>query len=528
MSLLALLSTSSFFLSTYLSDEISSGDHNAAQLNFALKRENKAALTFALKQLEKHSEPWLLLAKKLAKTNAEVAIQLAHYFIGKQKHQQTIVWYQQAIRLNSLVAAVELAQFYFNNQEDVITAKQVLIELFEHSITQTSTPLKVLVEATILNITIAIHQGDISLVEEMVKRHSQLLKNDSKGLQLLNNIDKFSISTTINTRLENTHPKLNLNKENSYYQKPDQPCPISLQLFATNLIHLKQVEQLINRFKSSSLSKNTPSLSDHLCFSPVRYIALNALSCTHTKDEAIRCDESILGDLAQSIRSRYVGIMLPKGGANVHLGLLYFDAQDDVNVFSHEVSHLLGFIDEYPLPSEHSRCENSQLQPFSHNIAVLAKFYQGARSLIRAEVLAQISWAAQIKASTPILQAVTLNNKQGWLLETPEKFESEVGVFAAKSCDNNFKEKLGKNSISAFKPVANRTQLTYFSLPFPNEYLTLLNTKPNEFLMPSFHYNIAFAHYRKGNIVQANYWLTQAEKWENTKERRIKIRQGNF
>ena len=46
--------------------------------------------------------------------------------------------------------------------------------------------------------------------------------------------------------------------------------------------------------------------------------------------------------------------------------------------------------------------------------------------------------------------------------------------------------------------------------------------------MPSFHYNIALAYYRKNKLVQANDWLEQAASWEKNDGRRERIRRGSF
>jgi hypothetical protein len=83
------------------------------------------------------------------------------------------------------------------------------------------------------------------------------------------------------------------------------------------------------------------------------------------------------------VTTRYIAIMLPKGGANVHFGMLYFDAKDSIDVIEHEISHLLGFVDEYPLGKGHSKCRTSQQQISAQNIAVLQNGYQGERSAIR-------------------------------------------------------------------------------------------------------------------------------------------------
>ena len=125
----------------------------------------------------------------------------------------------------------------------------------------------------------------------------------------------------------------------------------------------------------------------------VRYIPINELDCNNDPQKAITCNEVQWELRAKTINTRYVGLMLPEGGANVHLGMLYFDAQDSVDVFAHEISHLLGFVDEYALTPEHSICQQPQKEIFSQNISVLKNRYQGNRKEVRVKVLKQLAWA---------------------------------------------------------------------------------------------------------------------------------------
>ncbi len=94
--------------------------------------------------------------------------------------------------------------------------------------------------------------------------------------------------------------------------------------------------------------------------------------------------------------------------------------------------------------------------------------------------------------------------------------------------DNGFKSDLVKHSFSAFKPVSRRTQLRYFASDFPKEYLTLLETKPKAYLMPSFHYNIALSLFQQGLTIEAKYWLKQAAKWEEAPLKKLTILKGQF
>ena len=364
--------SSSFLLEAHLSELIRQNKHNTKQLNFALKQNNLAALQLAVPSVPLHSEQWLVLTKKLAKTQGKSAYLLAEYYQADQANQaKAIFWYEQAIRLDFPQASIALAQHYF--QQNHLTQAVSLLAQLPHKLSNTLTSA-----ATILNINIAIKLGDIEKVSTLVNLDKALLQTTTQGQLLLNDIDKYQILLSKNL-------KQSLNKNEAITVSPAAiNCDNSIQLFATSLEHLKHLEKVITDFKEQSINKA-------VCFAPVRYIAINALACHNKPEQAIRCDELHWQHKAHTINSRYLGVMLPKGGANVHLGILYFDAQDTIDVIAHEISHLLGFIDEYPLPLGHIKCQRSQNEIFSQNVAVLPNQYQGAREYVRRAVLKQLA-----------------------------------------------------------------------------------------------------------------------------------------
>lgn len=505
--LLTGLSTSSFFLSDYLTKTITKNEHSTTQLNFALEQENLAALSFAWKKALKHGEQWLKWAKILAKTQGESAYQIALYY--QEQPEQAIFWFKSAIRLNYLKASTALAQLYFE-QGKLNKATAVLAALPTDMLEELS------VESIILNVNIAINQGNIADIEKNINKYVKQLKETDEGRLLLENIKKYQIQFTDNQTTNTGQLAMS--------------CDNSIQLFATNLNHLKHIENIILDFKAQALNNS-------VCFSPVRYMPINALNCSNEQDTAIRCNELNWRFWASTVNTRYVGVMLPKGGANVHFGVLYFDVKDTVDVVAHEISHLLGFIDEYPLVADHVKCQTIQKSLFSQNISVLKNEYQGEQKDIRASVLKQLAWAKYIKSSTPILQSVTHSNGNSyWKLGTPEEFKHETGVFNAQTCYNSVYS--SKDNFSAFKPVSHQTKLHYFSLRFPSLYLQLLQENSTQYLMPSFRYNIALAYFQqatfqqssfqKRSLEQANYWLEQAEKWERDVKRKKIMHQGEF
>ncbi|NQY38040.1 MAG: hypothetical protein HRT37_24445 [Alteromonadaceae bacterium] len=486
MSLTVLLPSSSFFLDKYLDEIITSGDFSARQLQLAVKLELNSALIIQRQTAIQGSDLWKRLSQKLAKNDGKIAFELAAFYhkvnrqqvnnqqvkdnyIEEDLQQNIITWYQQAIRLNYQPAYIEFAKYYFNAGKLEI-ASEILKPLLENN------------QALNLSIEIAVSQGDIDFVDKHFDQLKKFADNNQSEPQknskkIVNLLERYQVSAQ---QRENQETKFN-------------SCNVSVQLFATNFYDLTYIEKQVTEFASHPLNQ-------YLCFPPIRYVKLSQLECSHFADERIQCRESQWKNLAGSIQSRYLGILLPRGGANVNNGILYLDRQDTVQVLAHELSHLLGFIDEYPLPVNHSVCVAPQKRMFSHNIVVLNSVYQGKRKEIRPKILKQVPWFALIKDTTPILLKV----KQGWRLGTPESFAGNVGLYLSETCDNQ--------KVQAFKPLYQHTQLRYFEQYFPVEYVTQLNENLTKFLMPSFHYNIALSLLVEGEELEGEELEGEARK----------------
>ncbi len=524
MGLLVLLPSSSFFLPPYLSQLLLAGQYSRAQLDYAVKAELPVAWQLKLAEVGYGSAAWRRLNEKLAKTRGSAAVDLARYYQEQsRKHLQqgaeeqdhrhrAIFWYHQGIKHASVQARLGLAQLYFDNNQ-LLLAQETADKELGFTLLSTSSPAP---EHALLQLAVqaAIALGDM----DYLKRHLPLLELSTAGRELLADIHRYGV---LDSWGEGNAQERGYGMANPHaVNKPVvASCTASIQLFATRLEHLHYLEQLTHGVESGPLAP-------FICFAPVRYRAVDTLACRENqvseskyrvnKRRAIKCREEIWQYDAGAITSRFVGVLLPQGGANVHLGILYIDRQDNLDVFTHELSHLLGFVDEYPLPAHHNRCSEVQQSPFAHNLVVLAEFYQGKRSALRAQVLKQLPWAAQIREDTPIFQA----QGNGWQLGTPDEYAKRVGVFPAASCD--------RQKPQAFKPLSKRTKLAYYEEGFPDAYLKRLSAGPGAFLMPSFHYNIALALFHRGEIKQAKFWLGQAALWESSPARKAKIIMGDF
>lgn len=406
-----------------------------------------------LLQHSKGSSLWLRTAHKHASKNVFIADELATYYQNKKDFPQSVLWYQQAIRLGSDKAVISLAQLYFVNKEYYL-AQQLL----------RNQPMSE--GSQLLLMKIAVQLGDTNYIEQ----NYLALKNFHYGQVLLRKLARYHII-----------PSLNVDSAQ---------CDNSIQFIATNFNDLTKADTLITTFSGHKLSP-------YFCFNPPIYKPITALDCNISNDNtdsAIECNESIWSQ-NEITDTRYLIVLVPQGGANVHNGIMYLASDDGFDVFVHELTHFLGFIDEYALAKEHGACLENQKVPWSHNIATLPSFYRGEHGAVRAQVLAQIPWREHIKDTTPILTKTL----QGWALGTANSYKHEVGVFKSDTCN--------KGDVQAFKPVSVRTKLTYNEVIFPKEYLDFMVRSPDEYRMPSYHFNVAHALRLEGKEQEANLWF---------------------
>ena len=464
MSFLLTIAASSFFLPQFLSYLLNNDTKNSFVLSYAKSLKLNAYFQHQRRNHAVGSFIWIKSTASLIDDNPEYTIELADFYLNDGKNNKAIFWYQQAIKSGFDSKRPTLAELFFTRAK-YQQAKALLAPPINYSDEHDFE------KSLILLIKIALIEGDLA----QVKKLSSMLESIHFQHPLLMELVKFqvySLSSVNNDIAPNIRFKNAANEG-----ELSENCIASIEFFATNLADLRYTKQLINQVKSLPLSK-------YSCFKSVRYIPLDKLDCVHENDEAITCNEAIWQAYSKNIQTRFIGVLVPKGGAKVHNGILYLDSEDTVDVFAHELAHLFGFIDEYSLPLNHTRCSRAQEHAFAQNVAVLKKEYSGERSEIRNTVLTQLPWRAFIKDETPIL------TKRGdkWLLGTPSKYKSDVGLFLSDTCQKVTSVK--QTNFQAYKPLAKRTSLHYFELEFPLLYQRLLEKNTKAFLMPSYHRNI--------------------------------------
>lgn len=449
MSLVIMILLGSFFLvdsyrqkiiqATISSEQLSRLDsiefftNSTERLNKLLTAENRSA--------------WLHLAKLYAKKNADIAYQLGNYYLIDGRIMSAKIWLKESVRQHHQGAMLALANHYFKTKQ-YQESKSLVLPILENG------------AALVLLYKLAIQQGDTAFLAEHQETLSGL-ENSDFYQELVN----FSVFTAEKNKL-------------------NPQCNVSVQLFATNLNGLRHGTKLITQFQQHKLAP-------YICLLTPKYIPYELVNCQDNSHEKISCKANVWANRTD-ISSRYVGLIVEQGGANVDNGIMYIDQQDNVEVLAHELSHLIGFIDEYPLPSQHQKCQQNQQIPFSYNVVTLTESYFGERAEIRKQLLAKLPWASLIKDSTPILT----KQDQGWKLTTPVEYLNEIGIFLARSCDKNA-------NIQSYKPNYHRTQLEYFELDFPQSYIDIMALAPNQYLMPSYHFNVSRDLAQQGEYKQA-------------------------
>ena len=446
ISLLTVISISSFVSVNSLIKAVENGYANHSQLTVIEKLGLNTLLYKHLNTYVDNDPRWQNIAKSLAKSDGEVAFKLAQYYKNKQgdNNQNIELWLAQAIRLGHQQARIDLAKIYFSHNK-LLAAKKLLLPISSNG------------SALTLLLEVLISIGEKPEIDRYIKQLETI------------NADKPS------EELESFSKKLlRYNVLNTPHIPSQANCLASIAPYATNLRDLAYFEELIS---SSTLA----TLQPYLCFSPVQYISKITLACHQSTNEAIRCDESIWPNNKRVSVDRFIAVLVEKGGANVNAGILYIDRHDNAEVFYHELAHLLGFIDEYALPKNHSRCLAVQNAMFSHNVAILPRFYQGSREKVRAIILSELPWAKYISRKTSLVT----HTAQGWKLGTVSKEGDSVGAFIAESCN--------EKDFVAIKPLKQRTRMRYYQTGFPALYLQLLADNPEKFLMPHYLHNVSLA-----------------------------------
>jgi len=462
MSLLVTIPSGSFFLAQHLTKKVALNTITDNEVEYGIKMGLHDVIYYRFLAVEEESKEWFHLAKILASKDKNIAFQLGTLYHIENDIPKALFWYKASVNLGHIKAKYELIDLYTTDKQYLL-AKNLLLPLINEQ------------DSLYKLVNLAVATGDGKLLNILFP----LLKK-SDNQELLAQLAKYQIMP-VSSSIKRTQ------------------CLTSIQLFATSLEHLYKLEQLI-----SAVEKHP--INQYFCFETPRYVSPKRLDCLTHNNKAIQCSATTWSRVQPEVQTRYIGLMLAQGGANVDNGILYIDAMDDVDVFIHELSHLLGFIDEYALPKNHRVCQREQLHMFSHNIVVLKPYYEGTKKEILALLEKQVPWFRAIDQEVPLL--VRVGDK--WKVGTPSQYvfnnhntgKANVGLFESETCKNT--------KVVAFKPTKIKTNLRYYEAPFITLYAGFLQHRAENFLMPSYHYNVAKSLFKNDEEVLGMKWLQKA------------------
>ncbi|WNC70891.1 hypothetical protein RGQ13_12190 [Thalassotalea psychrophila] len=460
------LTTSSFSLNDYLTVRLTAGTYNQDQLQLALSLSNLSAKYIVFKKSTQYSLQWLNLAKTLARKDQDIAWQLVLYYQQKKRVRERLYWTNHAFQLGSESAIIDRAKQLATTTENYQQAK-ALLQAIDNE------------ESRMLQVTLAVKFADITLLQTLIPKLTSLNEQT-----LLKELLTYQVL-----------PRLTNGSLTSGEAAPTVNCSNRLQFFATNLTDLNRLTGLFSKMQ------NKDFFNQQFCFETPKYIAQENLQCSHQSNERVNCDVEKLVEQELSDDIKYIGVMAPQGIANVDNGVVYIDHLDSHLVLEHELLHLVGFIDEYPLNELNTACQHQGA--IAKNIVNLKQTIYSSELDARAKVMHQLPWKGLIKSTTPISH----KTPTGYRLGTPKGYSNEVGLFVANTCKNYLTDGFENET---FKPINTVTQLQYFEEQLPLAYEKLVKQMSDQFDMPSYHSNIGKKYKQQGDFEQANYWFEKS------------------
>lgn len=478
LSLLVLLPSSSFSIYKYIDKRISDGIASTYEVDLAALASRSIALKYQVENTEVGSPQWLTAINSLARKDIDSAYMLSQFYRFNNKDSY-YYWLNVAAEGQHARALSELAANYYHKGE----YRQVLKILNGHKKSDD------VIKSIYLKSLLAL--GQTKNIQDIL----QSISDKHLKEELSDALFKYQVFPT-KRRLELILPNIKENKYLATKTSTGQQCYKNITLVATNFEDLVYLDKTKVRLSAHPLSQ-------YLCVDDVVYRKLPSLACTDEKNSPIMCDESRWREYEGNIGTDYLGVLLPKGGANTHYGIIYFDRQDTFQVITHELSHLLGFVDEYQLSDSHNACQYP-LGAKGLNISLLSTFfpkpinesYGSPKQLeLRRSIISQLAWGDIIDEETPIMKNV--GNK--WVLGTPSAYQKSIGLFPSETCQ--------LDAVSSFKPTNRLTSLRHTDVATPKAYYSILESSRHDFSMPSYHYNVALSLFRAGNKQEAQKWL---------------------
>jgi hypothetical protein len=236
--------------------------------------------------------------------------------------------------------------------------------------------------------------------------------------------------------------------------KPNQ-CQLKVQFLVSGYSQLRYAADIMAQWQDN------PSLNElSVCFNPTERFNPKLLDCSNESGSRMQCDLTLMAkNLEFAPNTLPVIVHGQTGVANYNNGIIFINHHKSYGVFTHELFHHFGFIDEYPLP---------------HKLA---------------EKLCKVKSPRYVGENLFVVPKQNLNEglQQGMTkVDTCQRFDAV-----------------------AFKPTKELTLMAFMDQPLPKVYLERARVKllSDNHLMANYQYAYALAFDQKGHRNEYLRWL---------------------
>jgi hypothetical protein len=137
-------------------------------------------------------------------------------------------------------------------------------------------------------------------------------------------------------------------------------CAVTIQPVVSQLAGVERWQLLLQQWQQH------PELSSlAVCFSAMQHVDSIELNCTEQSEQRIRCQYQPLQQLITATEVSQLLVIAGRGKASYNNGIIQLPDNATLALLQHEFLHVLGFIDEYPLPlsSAEQVCQSRQIHP---------------------------------------------------------------------------------------------------------------------------------------------------------------------
>ncbi|MDX3772926.1 hypothetical protein QE250_02235 [Chromatiaceae bacterium AAb-1] len=227
-------------------------------------------------------------------------------------------------------------------------------------------------------------------------------------------------------------------------------CAVTLQPVAVYAQGVANWEVLLQQWQADPQLSRLP-----VCYLPLQTVESTELVCTEVSGQRIRCQYQVLNELVARGNFSQLVVIAGNGIASYNNGIIQLPEQAGLSLLRHEFMHVLGFIDEYPLPAYVAAdvCSESIIRP---NL---------------------------IMGTAPEVLERYLSY---WQLQ-----ENQIMLTAVDTCDTQ--------NIQAYRVVAETNLMRFYETPLPSLYFELMQKvllKPQQ-IMPVQYYFAYLARQRQ-------------------------------